>query len=98
MTENVSSDPIEAADIERFFKRLTAQYELARQAHGLADEALAELARMSVRGSAAPPPVRARLLAGIDAWLAAPEPDCPPQSPAGRSGTRLPETSWSTVT
>ncbi len=70
-----------------FGHRLTAQYELARQAHGLADEALAELARMSVRGSAAPPPVRARLLAGIDAWLAAPEPDCPPQSPAGRSGT-----------
>src|SRR6266568_1876557 len=54
-----------------FGHRLAAQYELARQAHGLPDELLAELARMSVRGSAAPPPVRTRLLAGIDSWLAA---------------------------
>ena len=58
-----------------FGSRLTAQYELARHAHGLPDETLAELARMSVRGSAAPPAVRAALLAGIDAWLAAPDPD-----------------------
>jgi adenosine deaminase len=58
-----------------FGSRLTAQYELARHAHGLPDETLAELARMSVRGSAAPPAVRAGLLAGIDAWLAAPDPD-----------------------
>ena len=58
-----------------FGSRLTAQYELARHAHGLPDETLAELARMSVRGSAAPPAARAALLAGIDAWLAAPDPD-----------------------
>jgi adenosine deaminase len=58
-----------------FGSRLTAQYELARHAHGLPDKTLAELARMSVRGSAAPPAVRAALLAGIDAWLAAPDPD-----------------------
>ena len=58
-----------------FGSRLTAQYELARHAHGLPDETLAELARMSVRGSAAPPAVRAALLDGIDAWLAAPDPD-----------------------
>ena len=58
-----------------FGSRLTAQYELARHAHGLPDETLAELARMSVRGSAAPPAVRAALLAGIDAWLATPDPD-----------------------
>jgi adenosine deaminase len=57
-----------------FGRRLVAQYELARQAHGLPDAALAELARMSVRGSAAPPGVRARLLAGIDDWLATPDP------------------------
>jgi adenosine deaminase len=57
-----------------FGRRLVAQYELARQAHGLPDAALAELARMSVRGSAAPPGIRAALLAGIDAWLAAPDP------------------------
>lgn len=55
-----------------FGSRLTAQYELARHVHGLADEQLAELARMSVRGSAAPADRAARLLAGIDAWLASP--------------------------
>jgi adenosine deaminase len=52
-----------------FGQRLTAQYQLARRAHGLSDDELAELARMSVRGSAAPAAVRARLLAGIDGWL-----------------------------
>ena len=55
-----------------FASRLTAQYELARRAHRFSDAELAELARMSVRGSAAPDEIRARLLAGIDAWLAAP--------------------------
>ena len=53
-----------------FGQRLTAQYELARSAHGLSDPELAELARMSVLGSVAPPAVRSRLLAGIDRWLA----------------------------
>ena len=52
-----------------FGQRLTAQYQLARQAHGLSDDELAELARMSVRGSVAPAGIRARLLAGIDDWL-----------------------------
>jgi adenosine deaminase len=55
-----------------FGSRLTGQYEIARHAHGLSDPELAELARMSVRGSVAPAAVRSRLLAGIDAWLAAP--------------------------
>jgi adenosine deaminase len=55
-----------------FGRRLTAQYQLARRVHGLSDGELAELARMSVRASAAPAEVRARLLAGISAWLAAP--------------------------
>ena len=55
-----------------FGPRLTAQYEIARQAHGFTDADLADLARMSVTSSAAPEPVRARLLSGIDAWLAAP--------------------------
>jgi adenosine deaminase len=54
-----------------FGPRLTAQYEIARHAHGFRDAELAELARMSVLGSVAPPPLRAELLAGIDAWLAA---------------------------
>jgi adenosine deaminase len=57
-----------------FGARLTAQYELARSAHGLTDTELAELARMSVRGSVAPPAIRADLLARIDAWLASPDP------------------------
>ena len=56
-----------------FGSRLTAQYELARRAHGFSDQLLAELARMSVRSSAAPDGIRAELLAGIDAWLAAPD-------------------------
>jgi adenosine deaminase len=55
-----------------FGSRLTAQYELARAVFGLSDAEIAGLARMSVRGSAAPPATAARLLSGIDAWLAAP--------------------------
>jgi adenosine deaminase len=54
-----------------FGPRLAAQYEIARDAHGFTDAELADLARMSVLGSAAPPGLRAGLLAGIDAWLAA---------------------------
>jgi adenosine deaminase len=52
-----------------FGPRLCAQYELARQVHGVSDEELAELARMSVRGSCAPAGLRREQLAGIDAWL-----------------------------
>ena len=55
-----------------FGPRLAAQYELARQVHGLPDEELAGLARMSVLGSAAPSSVQKNLLTGVDAWLAAP--------------------------
>ena len=57
-----------------FGSRLTAQYELARTAHGLDDGQLAGLARMSVLASAAPTEITTRLLAGIDAWLTAPDP------------------------
>ncbi|MDX3094229.1 adenosine deaminase [Streptomyces sp. ME01-24h] len=52
-----------------FGSRLSAQYELARRSHGFTDEELAELARQSVRGSAAPEGLRTKLLAGIDDWL-----------------------------
>ncbi len=52
-----------------FGSRLAGQYAVVRAAHGLDDDALAELARMSVRSSLAPNDVRARLLAGVDAWL-----------------------------
>jgi adenosine deaminase len=53
-----------------FGPRLVKQYEIARDVHGFTAPELAELARMSVGGSSAPPETRARLLSGIDAWLA----------------------------
>jgi adenosine deaminase len=65
-----------------FGPRLAAQYELARSVFGLSDHELADLARMSVLGSAAPANVRGRLLAGIDNWLSAPEPAQPLMSGA----------------
>jgi adenosine deaminase len=55
-----------------FGPRLAAQYELARQAYGLADADLARLAQMSVLGSAAPAVIQKGLLAGIDSWLDTP--------------------------
>ncbi|MEV6775171.1 adenosine deaminase [Streptomyces syringium] len=58
-----------------FGSRLAAQYELAREHHGFTDAELAELARQSVRGSAAPTDVREKLLAEVDEWLAAPGPN-----------------------
>jgi adenosine deaminase len=55
-----------------FGSRLAAQYELARHHHGFTDAELAELARQSVRATAAPKDVKEKLLSGIDDWLAAP--------------------------
>jgi adenosine deaminase len=55
-----------------FGSRLAAQYATAREVHELSDATLAELARMSVRASSAPADRQATLLAGVDAWLAAP--------------------------
>ncbi|MFF3321305.1 adenosine deaminase [Streptomyces sp. NPDC002889] len=55
-----------------FGSRLAAQYDFARRHHGFTDAELAELARHSVRASAAPEQERAKLLAGIDDWLAGP--------------------------
>ncbi|MEU8543420.1 adenosine deaminase [Streptomyces sp. NPDC048717] len=55
-----------------FGSRLAAQYDIARRHHAFSDAELAELARQSVRGSAAPEDVRRGLLSGIDDWLAAP--------------------------
>ena len=61
-----------------FDSRLVAQYEAARDVHGFTDAELAELARMSIRGSAAPDDVRSSLLADIDAWLTRlPDPSTP---------------------
>ncbi len=59
-----------------FGSRLAAQYESARHDHDLDDEALADLARSSIRGSRAPEATRQRLLAGVDQWLA-PAPTTP---------------------
>ncbi|GAB2938169.1 adenosine deaminase [Streptomyces mayteni] len=53
-----------------FGSRLAAQYEIARAHHGFTDAELAELARQSVRGSAAPDDVREKILVEIDEWLA----------------------------
>lgn len=54
-----------------FGSRLVEQYEMARTVLGFSDDDLAELARGSVEGSAAPADVRKEILTGIDAWLAA---------------------------
>lgn len=72
-----------------FGPRLNAQYELARHAHGMPDPDLAELARMSVRASAAPPAIRDRLAAGIDDWLKL-EPTPAPAAPAAASAASPP--------
>jgi len=53
-----------------FGSRLSAQYDIARNAHGLSDVELAELARGSVTGSRAPESARKQMFAGIDTWLA----------------------------
>ncbi|MCC2312605.1 adenosine deaminase [Cellulomonas xiejunii] len=53
-----------------FRSRLVDQYRIARDEHGFTDAELADLARASITASAASPGTRARLLAGVDAWLA----------------------------
>ncbi|MCL6422828.1 adenosine deaminase [Brachybacterium sp. JHP9] len=53
-----------------FDSRLLAQYETARQ-QGFSDAELARLAADSIRLSRAPEDVTARLLAGVEDWLAA---------------------------
>ena len=52
-----------------FGSRLAGQYSTMRAAHDLSDDQLAELARMSVRASAAPDDVKKGLLGGIEGWL-----------------------------
>lgn len=68
-----------ADDPVLFGSRLVAQYETARHDHGFTDAELAELARMSLRGSAAPDDVRDPLLTEIDGWLAI-DPNAPTTS------------------
>src|SRR3954449_7424664 len=57
-----------------FGSRLAAQYATMRAAHGFRDDALADLAAMSVRASCAPDQTKAALLGDVAAWLAAPVP------------------------
>ncbi|MEV7005400.1 adenosine deaminase [Streptosporangium sp. NPDC051022] len=65
-----------------FGARLLPQYELARDVYGFRDAELAELARQSIRASAAPEGVRKELLREVDDWLAAPDPAPGPGRPA----------------
>jgi adenosine deaminase len=53
-----------------FGTRLTDQYRIAREVHGLDDAELAALAASSIRGSRAPDDVKRGLVADVDAWLA----------------------------
>jgi adenosine deaminase len=48
---------------------LRSEYEHCRTSLGIADEDIAEMARASLRGSAAPPETVRAALAGIDGWL-----------------------------
>ena len=57
-----------------FGSRLADQYAVARDALGLDDAALAELARSSWRASRAPESAQKAASAAIDAWLAAQPP------------------------
>ncbi|WP_151083516.1 adenosine deaminase [Nocardioides cynanchi] len=54
-----------------FGSRLAAQYATMRAAHDLSDATLADLARMSIRASQAPEPLRDDWLAEVDDWLSA---------------------------
>ena len=54
-----------------FRSGLLEQYAAVRDQQGLPDGALAGLAADAVRGSAAPDPLKAELLQGIDGWLGA---------------------------
>jgi adenosine deaminase len=53
-----------------FGSRLASQYATMRAAHGLSDDVLAELARMSLRASCAPDELRKAALVDVDTWLA----------------------------
>lgn len=64
---------LSADDPLLFGSRLVEQYRTARDI-GFDDAGLAGLAAASIRASRAPTAVRTRLLAGVEAWLAAPAP------------------------
>ncbi|MEU0490686.1 adenosine deaminase [Nocardiopsis changdeensis] len=53
-----------------FGPRLVEQYRIAREVFGFTDPELAELARMSIRGSGAPDSLKKEMLSGVESWLA----------------------------
>ncbi|WP_170297248.1 adenosine deaminase [Georgenia thermotolerans] len=53
-----------------FRSRLADQYRIARDVHGLDDDALADLARASIRASLASERSKEAMLADVDVWLA----------------------------
>lgn len=55
-----------------FGDRLLPQYQLARDVYGFTDPEIAEMARQSIRSSAAPETVKKEVIAEIDAWLTLP--------------------------
>ncbi|MFI6293425.1 adenosine deaminase [Nonomuraea sp. NPDC050790] len=55
-----------------FGARLLRQYELLREVYGFRDAEIAEVARQSIRSSAAPESVAKEMLKGVDDWLATP--------------------------
>jgi len=61
---------INADDPVQFGPNVLEEYELSRERLGLTDEQLAGCARASLSASGAPDDVKARGIAGIDAWLA----------------------------
>ncbi|MEU8251480.1 adenosine deaminase [Nonomuraea sp. NPDC048916] len=65
-----------------FGSRLLRQYELARDVYGFRDAEIAELARQSIRSSAAPEAVRKELQKEIDDWLVSPSAESSAESSA----------------
>jgi adenosine deaminase len=63
---------VNADDPLLFDTSILREYQLCRDALGLSDEQLAEVARSSLRGSSAPSTLTATALAAVDAWLAGP--------------------------
>ncbi|GIH69608.1 adenosine deaminase [Sphaerimonospora thailandensis] len=56
-----------------FGARLLPQYQLARDVYGFTDAEIAEMARQSIRSSAAPETVKKEIITEIDTWLTTPE-------------------------
>ncbi len=69
-----------------FAARLLAQYEAARDVHGLSDLDLATLARASIQASRASQTDKAALASEVDGWLAGPPVPAQPAPPAPRHG------------